>query len=153
VGRRADEPARGYVQDVDGGPPRAITAEEVVMRGVPVSPDSRCVAWVTPDGATVLQPLDGSPPTPAPGILPGEVLIRWSGDGGSLFVYTPGALPTRVFRVAIESGERTLAMELAPSDPAGVAGIGQVRLTPDGRTCVYAFKRTLSELYLVEGQT
>ena len=44
-------------------------------------------------------------------------------------------------------------MELTPSDPAGVASIGQVRLTPDGKSCVYSFKRTLSELYLVEGQT
>ena len=43
-------------------------------------------------------------------------------------------------------------MELLPSDPAGVSTIGQIRLTPDGKSCVYSFKRILSELYLVEGQ-
>ena len=48
---------------------------------------------------------------------------------------------------------RKADVTVAPSDPAGVASIGQVRLTPDGKSCVYSFKRTLSELYLVEGQS
>jgi hypothetical protein len=36
-------------------------------------------------------------------------------------------------------------------DPAGVETIGPILLTPDGKTCVYGYQRTLSDLYLVEG--
>jgi hypothetical protein len=99
-----------------------------------------------------LVPVEGGDARPVGGIEAGEVLIRWSGDGKSVFVYRPGELPTRIQRVALETGEREPWMELVPSDPAGVSTIGQIRLTPDGKSCVYSFKRILSELYLVEGQ-
>src|SRR5439155_3951516 len=147
------ESVRCYVQDLEGGSPRNITSEEVEMRGLAVSPDGRYVACVRSDRKTVLYPIDGGEARPVSGVEPGEVLIRWSEDGGSLFVYRAGDLPARIHRVALDSGRREQWMELTPSDPAGVASIGQVRLTPDGKSCVYSFKRTLSELYLVEGQT
>ena len=38
-----------------------------------------------------------------------------------------------------------------PSDPAGVIHIGPIVLTPDGKTYVYGYHRTLSDLYLTEG--
>ena len=41
--------------------------------------------------------------------------------------------------------------QLMPGDPAGVETIGPILLTPDGKTCVYGYHRTLSDLYLVEG--
>jgi dipeptidyl aminopeptidase/acylaminoacyl peptidase len=152
VGRRASESRRAFVQALDGAP-RAITEEEVVLRGLPVSPDSRFLACTGLDGKMKLVPLEEGETQPVSGIAPGEVLIRWSGDGKSMFVYRPGELPTRIQRVALDSGEREAWMELLPSDPAGVSTIGQIRLTPDGKSCVYSFKRILSELYLVEGQT
>ena len=153
VGKQQNESVRCYVQDLEGGSPRNITSEEVEMRGLAVSPDGRYVACVRSDRKTVLYPIDGGEARPVSGVEPGEVLIRWSEDGGSLFVYRAGDLPARIHRVALDSGRREQWMELTPSDPAGVASIGQVRLTPDGKSCVYSFKRTLSELYLVEGQT
>jgi serine/threonine protein kinase len=153
VGKRHGESARCYVQGIEGEGPRAITEDEVAIRGLPVSPDSRFIACARSDRRTVLYPLEGGEPRPVPGVPPGEVLIRWSDDGGSLFTYLPGELPARVHRVRLDSGQREPWMQISPSDPAGVASIGQIRLTPDGRSCVYSFKRTLSELYLVEGQS
>jgi hypothetical protein len=38
-----------------------------------------------------------------------------------------------------------------PSDPAGVERIGPIRMTPDGKTYVYGYHRTLADLYLVDG--
>ncbi len=151
VGRRAGESPRVYVQPLDGGPPSAVNGDEVVLRGLPVSPDGRWLACSALDGRVMLVPLEPGPARPAPGVNAGEVLIRWSGDGGSLFVYQPGELPAKIHRVRVDSGEREPWMELVPSDPAGVSTIGQIRLTPDGVSCVYSFKRILSELYLVEG--
>jgi hypothetical protein len=151
VGRRAGETPRVFVQALDDGAPRPVNTEEVVLRGLPVSPDCSQLACSTLDGTLMLVGLESGAARPAPGVKPGEVLIRWSGDGGSLFVYQPGELPAKIHRVRIDSGEREPWMELIPSDPAGVSTIGQIRLTPDGRSCVYSFKRILSELYLVEG--
>jgi serine/threonine protein kinase len=151
VGHRPGESPRCYVQDLDGGEPRPITDEDVAIRGLPVSPDGRFVACTGSDGTMRLVPVEGGESRTVPGVSPGEVLIRWGHDGGSLFVYAPGQLPARIHRVNVDSGQRTLLMELIPSDPAGVSTIGQIRLTPDGKSCAYSFKRILSELYLVEG--
>jgi len=84
--------------------------------------------------------------------VPGEQPIAWSGDGRSLYIYRPGDLPTQVSKLDISTGQRTPFRQLMPSDPAGVETLGPILLTPDGKTCVYGYHRTLSDLYLVEGQ-
>jgi len=38
-----------------------------------------------------------------------------------------------------------------PADPAGVASIESILLTPDARTVVYFYRNNLSDLYVVEG--
>jgi hypothetical protein len=88
-----------------------------------------------------------------PGLAAGDILIRWGGDGKSLFVYSGSELPATVYRLDLESGARTPARVIMPSDPAGVQGIGQIRVTPDAGSYVYSFKRLLCDLYLVEGLT
>jgi hypothetical protein len=40
---------------------------------------------------------------------------------------------------------------LAPSDPAGVTAVLNVRMTADGKAYAYSFDRELSDLFLVEG--
>jgi len=82
---------------------------------------------------------------------PGEQPITWNTDGTSLYVYQPGEVPARVFRLEVSTGKRTLWRQLVPSDPAGVETIGPILLSPDAKTCVYGYHRTLSDLYLVEG--
>jgi hypothetical protein len=52
--------------------------------------------------------------------------------------------------VDVETGRRTLSKEIIPSDPSG-ATIGQILLTPDGRSYAYGLRRDLSKLYLAEG--
>jgi hypothetical protein len=56
-----------------------------------------------------------------------------------------------VYRLNPATGQRTPWKELMPADPAGVATIGPILITPDGKTYVYGFHRTLADLYLVEG--
>jgi hypothetical protein len=88
---------------------------------------------------------------PIPGFNLGENPITWSSDGYSLYVYHPGELPARVYKLDTRSGQRTLWKQLMPSDPAGVETIGPILITPDGKTCVYGYHRTLADLYMVEG--
>ena len=72
-------------------------------------------------------------------------------NGHTLYIYQPGELPARVYRLDIKSGQRTLWKELMPSDPAGVENIGPIYMTPDAKTCVFGYHRMLADLYLVEG--
>ena len=88
---------------------------------------------------------------PVPGLAAGEVPVRWSADGGSLFVSRLQGLPVKIFRLDLATGSRTPWREITPSDPAGVFGIDPIRLTSDGKSYVYSYRRLLSDLYLMEG--
>jgi hypothetical protein len=84
-----------------------------------------------------------------PGIsAPADRPLQWSADSRSLYVYNPGESRSKVWLVDVESGQRRLWKEL-PMDEALRAV--QVRLTPDGKTWIVSGKRTLGELYLVDG--
>ncbi len=61
------EPGHGvrlYVQDMDGGAPRAITPEGVSATQWEISPDGKLVAAVGPDQNGYLYPVDGGDPGP-----------------------------------------------------------------------------------------
>jgi hypothetical protein len=109
------------------------------------------VAGMNAEETIVLYPLDGSTALPLPGVEKGEIPIQWSADGTSLFVYRPTALPARVHRVTLATGQRELWRELAAADPAGVYRIAPVTIAPDGNAYAYTALRVLSELYLTEG--
>src|SRR5260370_12386142 len=85
------------------------------------------------------------------GLNQGEQPNTWSLEGLSVYIYHPGELPARVYRLDIKTGQRTLWKELMPSDPAGVENIGPIYMTPDAKTCVFGYHRMLADLYLVEG--
>ena len=38
-----------------------------------------------------------------------------------------------------------------PADPGGITGIGTVTMTADGTTFAFSYRRSISELVLVEG--
>jgi len=151
-GNEADHGVRFYVQDINDGKPRAFSPEGVNATAFAISPDGRYVAGVGPDEHGYLYPIDGGEPRPLHGLSPGEQPISWSNEGRFLYIYRPGELPTQISKLDINTGQRTPFRQLMPSDPAGVETIGPILLTPDGKTCVYGYHRTLSDLYLVEGQ-
>ncbi len=149
----AGRPVRLYVQDVEGGDPRAVTAEGVSLPGHTVSPDGRLVAALGSDGVAVFYPLQGGEPRPIPGLATGEIPIRWSADGRSLFVRGPSSEPARarIDLLDVETGGRAPWREIAVADPAGVERIYSILPAPDGKSCAYTYIRILSDLYLVEG--
>ena len=150
-GNEPDHGVRLYVQDVTGGKPQAITPEGVNGSAFVISPDRELVAAVGPDKKGYLYPISGGEARPIPGLATGEEPIEWTADGHALYIYRPGELPAKVYRLDLAKGERTLWKQLMPSDPAGVERIGPIRMTPDGKTYVYGYHRTLADLYLVEG--
>ncbi len=149
-----DEPGHGvrlYVQDLSGGKPQAITPEGVNGTTFVISPDGQLVAAIGPDDKGYLYPVAGKAPRPIVGLQPGEHPLGWGQGADTHYVYQPGEMPAKVYRLELTTGKRTLWKQFVPADPAGVATIGPILITPDGKSYVYGFHRTLADLYLVEG--
>jgi Tol biopolymer transport system component len=153
VGSEPDHRLRPYVQDLDGGPPRAIAPEGVTMQSGSnaISPDGAWFAAIGPGRLVALYPTSGGEPRILPALAPGDVPSRWSGDGRFLYLYRHGPIPAPVYRLDLSTGKKELWKEVGPADTAGVTAIAHFQMTPDGSAYVYNYQRTLSDLYLLEG--
>lgn len=148
-----NEPGHGfrlYVESPDEGKPRPISPEGVYP-SVVMSPKGDFVASVGPDHKIYLYPISGGEPVPVSGALPDEIPTGWSADGHSIYVFRFGEIPAKVFQLELSGGKRRLWKELVPADAAGIDTIRGITITPDGKSYVYGYIRTLSDLYLVEG--
>jgi len=149
-----NEPGRGvrlYTQDVSGGKPKAISPEGVDAQAFAISPDGQLVVGIGSDQKGYLFSSAGGDPRIVNGVEPGDIPINWSQDARSIYLYRTGEVPAKVYRLELATGKKTVWKEIAPLDPTGVSTIGPILMTPDGKTYVYGFHRTLGDLYLVEG--
>ena len=150
-GKEPGHAARIYRQDSIDAKPVAISPEGIDPLVLVLSPDGQQVVSIGPDEKAYSYPVAGGEPRNVPGIAPGEQPIRWSADGKEMYLYRPGDLPAKVYRLDLSTGKRTLWKELIPSDSAGVSRLGPIVITPDGKSCLYGYHRILSDLYLVDG--
>ena len=149
-----NEPGRGvrfYVQDISGGKAKAISPEGVDAQNFAISPDGQMVVGIGPDQKGYLFPSGGGDPRIVNGMEPGDIPVNWSQDARSIYLYRSGEVPAKVYRLELATGKKTVWKQIAPLDPTGVSTIGPILMTPDGKTYVYGFHRTLGDLYLVEG--
>ena len=109
------------------------------------------MAAIGPDHQGLLVPLDGGEARALPGVEEGEVPLRFSADGRSVYLWKRGDVPARVTRLDVETGKREAWKDLLPADPAGVERISNVLVTPDGKGYAYCYARLLSDLFIVEG--
>jgi Tol biopolymer transport system component len=151
IGKEPGHSQRSYIQDIDGGAPRPVTPDGI--SGSLVSPDGKLL--LSQDSnvkkAPLIYPLDGGDPRPIPGLTDGDRVLRWGMDGRSLYVCRYRELPVRVFKLDVITGHKEFWKEIAPADSAGIVGAVNPLLTPDGKGYIYAFTRSLSDLYLVTG--
>jgi eukaryotic-like serine/threonine-protein kinase len=139
-----------YVQNLDGGEPRAISAEGMQPAPMAISPDGRFVAAQGPDSKIALYPVDGGAARPFSGAEAGEGPIVWS-PTGSLYVYRRHEGPARVFKIAIATGRREPWKTISPADRSGFIAIDRVVMTPDARNYAYSYQRIFTNLEVVEG--
>jgi serine/threonine protein kinase/Tol biopolymer transport system component len=150
-GHEPGHAARLYITSLDGGQPHPITPEGYNLGPYPhsVSADGKRIATVTSDGIALVS-VDGGEPQPVHGSQPGETPIRWAKDGNSLLVGKRGETSCSVSRLDLSTGNRTPWKTVAPSDVAGVVGVGCPRVAADEQHYVFSYTRNLSDLFLVE---
>jgi hypothetical protein len=141
---------RVYLQDADGGPPRAVTPDDVGLArvGRPVSPDGRRVVALGPDNLPALYPLAGGEPVAIPGLGENDVPMCWTPDGRELWVARYEDTPPRIERVDVASGRARPWHRLSRSAPGDLSGQYRILVTPDGEAYAYGYHRRLSDLYL-----
>jgi Tol biopolymer transport system component len=151
IGNEKDRGLRLWMQSVDGDKPTPITPEGIRATQWVISPDGSEVAAVQSDRKGYLFPVGGGDAKTIAGFPEGYVPVGWSSDGKSLFTYNPGDLPAEVKRLSLATGQRQPWKTLMPADTTGVTDLGPILITPDAKSYVYEYGRTLSDLYLVEG--
>jgi hypothetical protein len=147
-GHEPGHASRCYVQEI-GGKPRPVTPEGTT-KGI-LAPDGRHAIVRASGGGLVLYPLGGGEGRPVPGTAPGDVVIRWGGDGTSILVCRDGEAPLRIERVTFPAGRRELLRTVGPADLSGVTSVSSPFVSADEKSYAYVFTRTISHLFLVEG--
>jgi serine/threonine protein kinase len=150
----ANEPGHGvrcYLVDLNGGKPVPVTPEGVT--GGLVSPDGRFIL-ANSSSHFAVYPVAGGAPRHVTGLEQGFVPLQWAEDNKSVYGYRPGQpgrVPTKVYKVNLETGVKSLIHELQPTTTAGVVTIAPVVVTRDGSRVAYSYYQVLSVLYLISG--
>lgn len=142
---------RLWVQDSEGGTPRAISPDgaNMVFRGC-ISSDNKHVAAQDPEGKITIYSVDGGAPVAVPSVQNGDVAIQWTPDGKALMVGRR-EVPARVFTINLASGERKLFKTFSPADPTGLFSNAPPQFSRDLKSYVYTYQRITSDLYIVDG--
>ena len=146
-----DEPSgalRCYALDLAGGPAKAFMPEGLSSRRI--APDGQSLVAVTPDGTPVLFRFNDQKTQPLPGITRNDDIVGWSDDSRAVFAYSAAIVPSRLDRVDVSSGARTLVRELAPPDRAGLLRLTGVSVIGDGRGYAYGYWKRFSKLFLMK---
>jgi Tol biopolymer transport system component len=149
----ANEPGRGsrvYVVDIPDGTPKAITPEGYRSFTRGVSPDGTRFIAVGPDRRRYFYPFAGGEPVTIPGLADDESPAGWT-SAGQLYVHRRRDLPGRLYRLDVATGKKEFVREVMPADGSGIVDIAPIIFTPDGKSYVYGFQRTLSDLYILDG--
>jgi len=163
VGSEPGQGPRLFVASLAGGKATPISPQGDAANGVfAIAPDGHSVAALSGAGALCLYPVDGGPPRPALGAAPGDLPLRWSEDGQSLYVAQMREQGATIDKLDLRTGHKQLWRLIAIPDPAGVVdsltgeplgrgGFSRIVLTSDAKGFVCSYTRMLSQLYLGDG--
>jgi hypothetical protein len=135
--------------DLEGGKPQVLGPAD--FRGVTVAKDGKRIAGSNGSGEAVVFDQETQKVQVIPGVGPQERFEKWTQDGEALLVTTETPSETRLYRVEVATGKRTLLQTVAPSDRAGQLTNVRVSYAEGSKTYVYNTVRSLGTLYVVEG--
>ncbi|HZR55992.1 MAG TPA: protein kinase [Terriglobales bacterium] len=148
-GNEPGKSPRCYIVDISSGALRAVTPEG--SSAIMPSPDGKYLAGTHGKDGVVLFPVEGGPSYTVLGVDASYVVAQWSADSKALYIYRPGEVPLKVYRLEIATGKKDFVRELVPADRAGVVSIGPVLSTRDASAFAFSYYQTLSVLYVVSG--
>ena len=134
-----------YVVDGAAGTPKPAMPRGVI--GGLISPDGERAIVSTPDGAFATFAFRDGRLDLVP-IRPDEKVVQWSPDGQSVLVFKQTEIPSRLERVDLASGKRTLVRELGPPDRAGIMQLVGATVARDGGAYAYGYWKRSSKLIL-----
>jgi serine/threonine protein kinase len=141
---------RTYLIELPNGKPRPITPEGTVAFRE-TEHDGSVLGRAT-DGSLAWYSLAPGAPRTVSAHLPQEFrVVRATRDGRFLLVYEQGPVPIQVERLDLVTGDRHAWKTLQPDDPAGIAYMDNVFISPDEQAYAYQYGRFLQDLYLVTG--
>jgi eukaryotic-like serine/threonine-protein kinase len=146
------EPGHGprcYIQGVEGGPPRAFTAEG--MMHCSVSPSGSILAMTEDSHIFLYNSQSSRQPDKELQFGPEEIPSGWAADGKSLYLVRNANAQATITLYEIATGRRSpwKQIPLLP-DKIGVKS-GALVITPDGRNYAYTYSTHSSDLYLLMG--
>jgi eukaryotic-like serine/threonine-protein kinase len=149
----ANEPghgARTYLVDFEGGKPVPLTPEGIT--GGLISPDGQYIVRSDDTTAVSVYPTaGGAAPHVIPNLEPTFNPLQWSDNNSSVYGYVRGHVPTKVYKVTLATGEKTLVQELQPETTTGVINVAPVVMSRDGSRFAYSYHQVFSVLYLISG--
>jgi hypothetical protein len=146
-----DHGVRLYRLDSETGEAQALSPEGVNPTELHLVQAGEAVAAMGADQDHWLYPLHGGDPQPLAVLERTDRIVRWLPDGRSVLVFRTNELPSRMHRVDLETGERTIVRELAPPDPTGIYRVGRVHTSADGKAYAYNYYMQLIDLHVVSG--
>ena len=149
-GNEAGKSPRFYVQQIGGGVAHPVTPEGT--RDGWLSFDGSQVLARGPEGKYSIYPIAGGEPRPAPGLTDSDIPAFWSADGRSVLVYRRAEIPSRLDRVDLTTGRRTLFKEFAPADRTGLLSMRDIFVTDDLHSYAYTAYYQVSSLFVSEGR-
>jgi Tol biopolymer transport system component len=150
----ASEAGRGirlYRLDSVTGEHQAFTPEGIDFMEFQVLPDGQSVSAINSDQEHRTYSMDGADSQPIPHLARNDRIVRWLSDAHAVLVYRTNELPARIYRVDLDSGERTVWRDLTPPDPTGIYRVGRLRMSGDLSAYAYTYYMQLVDLHVVEG--
>jgi len=150
-----DHSVRTWLQDLDGGAPRAITPENII--GWPVSPDGKWLLATSSADPTyrlrLLVPMSGGAPIPIAGLKPDDIPLGWTSDNRIYVGQTrkPGAATIQVEKLDPRTGARSAWRDIPETPFAGFHSVQNPVITPDGTSYAFGYSLSLSDLYTITG--
>lgn len=146
--KEPDHESRLYIQDIDGGEPRAILQEG--LNGKLISPDGKFILAGNRQKKTAIYPVEGGEPIPLVGLAGGDNIVGWSTDGASIYI-AQGSMPVTLYKLNYKTGQKELLKEIFAPNIAGLFDINGLFVTPDGKSYAYTYSNTLSDLFIIDG--
>jgi serine/threonine protein kinase/Tol biopolymer transport system component len=147
TGNETGHATRTWVYDLQANKSTPLTPEGT--RGTRVSPDGQW--FITMDAhKLLLSPVGGGAFKTIADLLPGESVVRWSGDGRYLFLQQREPAAIKISRLEVATRRKEPWLVVRVPEP-GAEFFGPLLLSADGKACASTFQHDLANLFLVKG--